>query len=337
MASTADKRAWLADHGHPELRHGKGRLPAALHSEYDAANPAAPVDDYAPGTGPDDFDGAPLDFVGPEPPADDGVAAILEDAARHDAEDATRQAAFVEERPGRPGGARPAWRWPAFGRASRGARNSRGTRQQSRRTGGPRVSLAPMIEDTYADLAWAAAPVPPMQRLLYAQAPIAGAVLDPAISGTVADGVMQPLARNYQRMKIGMALVGTPAALMAALASAPVPVMDQATGQPLLVPVLDEDGQPNGQMTLAMESPTMQHQTAMLTLRYCVRAMADIAGGEALERVTARAAENAARDDHVNSFIGFLMGAEVPEDAADTAAAEARDAGLRLAGATIDG
>lgn len=198
--------------------------------------------------------------------------------------------------------------------------------------------MAPLIEDAYADMAWAAGGIPPLARLLNAQAPIAGVVLDRAVKDTVGDRMLQPVARNYERVKVGMALIGTPAALMATLATAPMPVLDPATGQPMLVPVVDETGRPVANedgspvMSLRMNPPSMQHKLALLNLRYCVRAMADVAGGQAMARVQARADDNAARDDQVNDFIGFLLGVPVPEGAEETAAREARDAGLRLAG-----
>jgi hypothetical protein len=317
MATSAEKRAWLAANGHPELAEGKGRLPGPLLAEYDAAH--APADDYGPGTEPGDFDG-PLDFVAagdPPPPPGDGEAPG--DGAG---------AAAEEERPPRPHAARPRF---GFG----GKRRVKGKPSPSTgRKTFRRVSIAPLIEDAYSDIAWAAAGIPPLQRLLYAQAPIAGVVLDPVVRDTVADRVvLQPMARNYERVKVGMALVGTPLALVAVLATAPGIAVDPDTGRPVMAPVLDaETGQPvDGQMVPVMAPPSVQHQSAMLTLRYGVRAMADLAG-DSMIRVRERAEENAARDDMVNDFIGFLLGVPVPVDAEETAAREARDAGLRLAG-----
>lgn len=323
MATSKEKRAWLAGNGHPQIRDGRGRIPAALLAEYDQAHPPPPADDYAPSAPASDFLDEPLLSVGAdelEPPPE------LEPPAT---------AAPEEERPTRPRAARPGWSFGGRRRSGRGrAQSARKTRTRTRKVFA-RVSIGPLIEDTYADLAWAAGGIPPLQRLLYAQAPIAGVVLDPVVQGTFVDPVVQLAARNYERGKVVMALVGTPAALMATLATAPQPLTDPQ-GKPVLVPVLDEDEQPTGQTVLAMEPATVQHQTAMISLRYCVRAMADVAGGDSLERVTQRAEANAARDDQVNTFIAYLLGmGEVPPEAADTAAREARDAGLRLAGATI--
>lgn len=320
MATSAEKRAWLAENGHPELAGGSGTLPKALRDKYDAAH--APADDYGEGTDPGDFGAAefdePLDFVTaddpPAPPGDGEAPGGAEGAAG---------AAVAEERPSRPHAARPRF---SFGKLKSGAKAEPKGRTFRR------VSIAPLIEDAYSDIAWAAAGIPPLQRLLYAQAPIAGVVLDPVVKDTVADRVvLQPMARNYERMKVGMALIGTPMALVAVLATAPEPVMMQMVSEDG-TPMVREDGTPA--TALMPGQPSVQHQSAMLTLRYGVRAMADLAG-DSMKRVKERAEENAARDDMVNDFIAFLLGVEVPEDAGETAAREARDAGLRLAGATI--
>ena len=314
MATSAEKRAWLAANGHPELAEGKGRLAGPLLAEYDAAH--APADDYGPGASAEDFES--LDFVAADDPPE-FVSLTHEEAAAHAA---TPPAAVAEERPSRPHTSRPRFGFPR----PRGKATAKAKVRKTFR----RVSIAPLIEDAYSDIAWAAAGIPPLQRLLYAQAPIAGVVLDPVVKDTVADRiVLQPMARNYERLKVATALLGTPAALVAVLATAP---------EPVLTPMVREDGTPmvnaDGEPVVALVpgEPTVQHQSAMLMLRYGVRAMADLAG-DSMSRVRERAVENAARDDQVNEFIAFLLGVPVPEGADETRAREARNAGLRLAGA----
>ena len=320
MATSAQVRAWAAENGHPELAGGRGRIPEDVWAEFTAAHPAA--GDYGPGTSPDDF-ADDLPFVTADEPATAREPGPEEPAT-----------ATAEERPSRPHGG-PRFGWHRKQRTGRGKTKGRTFR---------RVSIAPLIEDTYGDIAWAAAalgPVagPPMQRLLYAQAPIAGAILDPVVKDTVADRIVfQPMARNYERLKVATALLGTPAALFAVLATAPGPALGK-DGMPLLFPVVQEDGSPvldvNGQPVMGWKTapPTIQHQSSMLMLRYGVRAMADVAG-DSMRRVQERAAENAERDDLVNEFIAFLLGTQVPPGAEETAAHEARDAGLKLAGVT---
>ncbi len=319
MATSAEKRAWLAANGHPELRDGMGRLPKALSDEAEAALAA---DDYGPGTSPGDF-GEPLDFVAADDPPDP-TASGASSYGGSAPESETGSAGLAEEKPTRPHASRPRFGF-ARPRVTGINRPSR-TKTKAKHK---RVSIAPLIEDAYSDFAWAAAGIPPLKRLLQAQAPIAGVILDPVVKDTIADPVLQIAARNHERMQVGMALLGTPAALMAALASAP---------EPVLAPMITEDGTPmvdaEGRQVQALVpgDPSVQHQMAMLTLRYCVRAMATVAGGDSLGRVQERAERNAARDDEVNRFIAFLLdipAASVPEE---SGAQEARDAGLRLAG-----
>lgn len=313
MATNAERRAWLAENGHPELANGSGRLPNALIKEADAA--LAPADDYGPGTEEADFD-APLDFVEADDPPDPELAA----ARAADVEDDRRQAAYVaEERPSRPRASKPRF---AFSRPKRPAKPKAKLKHK-------RVSIAPLIEDAYSDIAWAAAGVPPLRKLLQAQAPIAGVILDPVVKDTIADPVLQIAARNHERMQVGMALLGTPASLMATLVSAP---------EPVLVELVNEDGTPavgaDGKVATALvpgpASP--QHKMAMVSLRYCVRAMASVAGGDALVRVAERAEANAAKDDQVNRFIAWLLDIPMEQVPEESEAAEARDAGLKLAG-----
>lgn len=323
MATTAEIRAWAAENGHPELRDGRGKIPDDVRAGYDAAHPAA--DDYGPGTSPDDFGGDGLGWVAADEPSSGGDGLPPEEEPD--------VAAEPEERPSRPHTSRPrfGWRKKTTGKDTP---PKTGKARGSGRKVFKRVSVAPLIEDAYTDMAWAAGAIPPLSRLLYAQAPIAGTVLDPVVKDTVGDRVLlQPAARNYERIKVGMALLGTPAALMGVLATAPGPVL--VDGQPVWVPVVGPDGQPTGQQAVQMEAPSMRHQIAMLNLRYAVRAMADVAG-DSLKRVKERAQHNEDRDATVNEFIAFLLNIdEVPADAEKTAAREGREAGLRLAGATI--
>jgi hypothetical protein len=311
MATSAEKRAWLVANGHPELAEGKGRLPKELSDKAEAA--LAPADDYGPGTGPGDFEG-PLSFVAADDPPEVSAG---DDPTAEDA-----GAAVAEERPSRPHASRP---WFGFARPRAKAKAAGKTRGKTHK----RVSIAPLIEDAYSDIAWAAAGIPPLRKLLQAQAPIAGVILDPVVKDTIADPVLQIAARNHERMQVAMALLGTPAALMAVLVSAP---------EPVLAPMIAEDGTPmvdgaGKQVTaLVPGDPSVQHQMAMVSLRYCVRAMASVAGGDSLERIAERAAANVARDDQVNRFIAYLLDIPVAPAADQSQEREARDAGLRLAG-----
>lgn len=318
MATASVMRSWLADNGHPEIRGGRGRLAADLVSEYEQAH-GPPADDYGPGTSPADF----LEADDPGPPADapGGPQGDAEPPGLADG----LPPAQAEERPRRPRAARPRLPW-----ARRPGTQGRARPPKRERKRWPRVSVAPLIEDAYADMAWAAAAIPPLQRLLYAQAPVAGVILDPVVKDTVADRVLlQPAARNYERMKVGMALVGTPAALFTVLATAPQPVIEN--GRIAVTTVAGPDGKPV-EMPVT-EPPSMQHKTAMVSFRYCVRAMADLSG-DALERVSERVESNQERDEAVDRFIADILGTAAPADERETARRSGAAAGLRLAGAS---
>ena len=61
-------------------------------------------------------------------------------------------------------------------------------------------------------------PVPPLQRTLRMQAPVAGMLLDDVVRDTVIDPLLQPLARLAAQGKTVQALVGPPAFVTAIMA-----------------------------------------------------------------------------------------------------------------------
>ena len=290
------KRQWARDHG---FRVGeRGRLPKDAedawqreHSSYDGGvseadfleadePPEAP--ESTPGAGPDDD---------------------------------TEQA---EERPQRPGRPRAKARWRF--RMPTASGTTSGTKKP-RKSKAPRkwLSVRHLIEDAWGELGWAAKPIPPLSRMFYAQAPIAGVVLEPAIKGTLPDRlVLQPMARNYEKYKAVMGLMGPPAALMGVLATQPRPQLD-AAGMPVMRPVIQPDtGQPamqDGQPVLAPVyvnwPPSFEYKTAMVMLRYSVGVMVDAAGGENIQRITQRAVEREEREERINEFLSFILGMPV--------------------------
>jgi hypothetical protein len=322
MATTKERRVWLAANGHPELEKGKGRIPAGLAAEADEgiAQDLAAAADWGPGAGPDAF----VEADDPEPPEEDlGDAPGLAPPGIGQAPGAGAAAAEERpQRPQRPKAARPAWPWSARAQQPKPARPKPKHK---------RLTVAPLIEDTCADLAWAARGIPPLQRLLYAEAPIMGVILDPHVKDTVADRVLQPVARNYERSKVAAALVGTPAFLMSTLATAPQPVIevDADGAQRVAWEVIQTPEGP--QQVMRMTPATPQHMASMLGLRYCVKALAQLSG-DAMTRVQARAAENESINGQVDDFMGWLLGVEVPPDRDATAAQDGAAAGLRLAG-----
>jgi hypothetical protein len=293
--TAAQVRAWAAENGYPEVAGGRGQLPADVWRAFRAAesesNGSGPSDGYVSADEPPD---APADDLGPSSDVPEGPA---------------------EERPGRPGRARFTFRRPAGRRSTKAARPRRG------RTVFKRVSIAPLIEDAYEDMAMAAGAIPPLARCLRAQAPLAGVLLDPVVKDTIADRAAQPLARNYEKLKVINGLLGTPMALMAVMSTAPALIGQQD--------VVDESGAIVGQVPVYAE-PSLEHKAAMVALRYSVRAMAD-AAGSSMKHVAERAEQRAEREDLVDEFIAYLLGVQLPDGQSERAGAQA--AGMKLAGA----
>lgn len=319
-ATAAEVRAWARGEGMevPE----RGVLAQSLYEAYDDAHGG--VNGYEGGTGPEDFPAA-------------GMAGGGEGAA----------AAGEEERPVRPGqgssGQRRGSRFSFTGRRGRntGKDKDKGKKDKKPARRGPRLSVSAVIEKAWGQMAWAAGPVPPLARMLYAQAPLAGVILDPVVKDTLVDRVvLQPWARSEERYEAGIGLIGPPVFVMAAMANAPEPVMhggvpvyDQATdpdsGQPLTDP---ETGQPV--LVPRYEAPSPAYKAAMVGLRWSVGIMVD-AAGDAVERVTARAEQNKLREQRVEKFLAFILGYEPPppEEQPESQADKAAAAVMRLVGA----
>lgn len=326
MATTAEVRAWAVINGWPELEGGRGRIPDDVREAYDQAQ--AYVDGIARG--------AESDFAGPDG-AGQWMAADSpggQPGASRGAEgpDFGEPPPGAEDQPSRPRGGR------RRGRGSRRLFTGRRTTRRAPRAPRarqvfPRLSVAPLIEDMYDDLAWAAQPIPPLSRLLRAQAPLAGVILDPVVQDTLIDRtVLQLAARNWERLKVANGLIGTPVALMGVLVTAPQPIGKKEVVDEQGRQVIDpQTGQPA--LALVYADPSLEHKASMVMLRWSVRAMAD-AAGDAMQQITERAEVAAGRDKLVDEFIAYVLGMPAPPDSEEQTAAQAdHDAGLRLAGA----
>lgn len=186
MATSTEVREWARGNGHEVPDRGK--LPARLADAWNAAHPSdpyqpeprGPVNGAAPDYPDDDFESAfavlPAD---PGPPQDTGEVA--------------------PKRPpkGRAGPSR------GFSFLGSGRRKTSGKKP-------PRVSTEGLLGALWRGLAGMAAPLPPLQRTLKVQAPVAGAILDDAVKGTIIDPLLQPLARLADVGKAGSALIGPP-------------------------------------------------------------------------------------------------------------------------------
>ena len=271
-ASTTDVREWAKAKGIDIGSHG--RIPAAVRDQYDAEHPASDADAAYPEPGPEYDGGVTAADFPPEPePAEPGhPAEVRPRRVRTTASTRNRMLAR--------------WRKPKTGKTARPGRKL------------PRVSIAGLIEDAWSQMAWAAAPLPPMQRLLYAQAPFAGVALEDALRDTMADRVLQPVARAEEKAKAVGGLVMPPVALMAVLATAPQPAE-----------IENEDGT----RVLAFPEPTFAHKTALVNLRWSLMLMAEV-GQIHLDEYKAKAEAAAARGAMADEFMAWILGVELPPE-----------------------
>lgn len=73
------------------------------------------------------------------------------------------------------------------------------------------VGTADVIEHFWSQLAWSARPIPPLAKILAAQAPTAGVVLQDALRGSIIDrAILQPAARFEDRAQAINAMAGPP-------------------------------------------------------------------------------------------------------------------------------
>jgi hypothetical protein len=192
-----DIREWARTEGY-EIGV-KGRIPGLIQQAYDAAHPSG--NGSTGSTGPDypddDFDAA---FPGPEPP----YAGLEEPGGTGD----TGETRPRPPRGGKGGkkGTRPSW-LPGGG----GGKKRPGKKQ-------PRVSTEDLLGALWRGGAKLLSPVPPLQRTLRMQAPVAGMLLDDVVKDSIVDPVLQPLARLAAQGKTVQALVGPPAFVTAIMA-----------------------------------------------------------------------------------------------------------------------
>jgi hypothetical protein len=74
----------------------------------------------------------------------------------------------------------------------------------------PRVPVDDLIATIWRGVAGMVRPLPATSRLLKIQAPVAGAVLEPVVKGTVVDTWLQPLARTTEGAEALIVLAGPP-------------------------------------------------------------------------------------------------------------------------------
>lgn len=280
--STTDVREWAKAKGLTIGDHG--RIPVKIQAEYDAEH--ATTADWPAAHVPGDpglisaYDGGVTEADFPEPLAEpEHAAPVLSLPSR---ETRPRQIT-APRRPLRDRLRRDPTAKPKAGKAKAKI---------------PRVSLARLIEDAWGQLAFAAGPIPPMQRLLQAQAPMAGLVFEDTLRDTAVDRLLQPVARAEDKAKSVGGIVMPPVALLAVLASAPQPV--------------ERDGQ------WVYPEPSLQHKGALISLRWSLMLMAE-AGSIRLDEYKERAEANTERGRQADQFMAWILGIEATPDVVDQA------------------
>jgi hypothetical protein len=304
MATTTDIRKWAEAQG-IEVGH-KGPVTADIRAQYDQA--------HAP---PNGAEAAGTDYPG------DAAPEVVSAASAPPAPPADpRQAERAPARPrastsARGRGLRSLLRGPLQSEFGPPAGKAKAPARAGKKL--PRVSLASLVEDAWSQMAFASSGMPPMQRLLQAQAPFAGLALEDALAGTVVDRVLQPVARAEDKAKAVGGVMFPPMALMMVLATAPVPQVVDGTDPPQYL----------------FPEPTTQHKAAMLTLRWSLMLWSE-AGEARLDEYRARAEANAERGAQADRFMAFILGYEdqAPDaegQGAEAAAVNAEDEAVRRA------
>jgi hypothetical protein len=194
----------------------RGRLSDEQYAEYDRLT--APADNFrlSADAGGDDWPTADLDDAPPAPtvafdpgpgaPADEpGPLLEEEQAPRH-----VRTGPTAGERARRLWDRRPRADAPAPKREQKKrAGGSRGSRRRPAEH--PWRPTAGVIETIWTRVAMSAGGIPPVQRILAAQAPMSGIVLEQQLRGTLADRmILQPAARVEAQAEAVTALFGVP-------------------------------------------------------------------------------------------------------------------------------
>jgi hypothetical protein len=207
-AATTDVRQWAREQG--ENIGARGRIPPDVQARYDDAHrpgviPGEVIDDPSMGVTEADF-----------PPEDDYDESAAAPEAAHKSPARERRPRTVKPPPAK-GGIRERIFGTGKPRAPKGRTATR-----------TRISLSNFAEETWSDLAFLAAPIPPLARILDIQAPYAGVVFDDQVRGTVVDTLLQPVAR-YSGMLRGLnGLVGPPVYVgMICMTGAQVQAVDQ--------------------------------------------------------------------------------------------------------------
>lgn len=270
MANSTDVRAWAREQGYDV--QARGPLPDEIRDAYHLAHSPAVVPGTVLGSVTDtvseaDFPAAPDDYpTVPAPPAPQ------------------QERRPREVKPKSGGGMLAGLRGMFGGSSAKG-------KGRGKKISHPRVPLGDFVEETWSDLGWLAAPLPPLARLFELQAPYAGVVVDETVAGTAADAVLQPFARYGTAFRALNGLFG-PVVFTTAICLEGRYLQDDAGRY-----VLDENGR-----------PIPDGRTAMMFggLKYSLLQMAKVSEVSA-EAIGERAEAAAGRTRIVDGLIDMLF------------------------------
>ena len=292
MATAPEIRAWARLEGLDVP--GRGNIPNDVRERYDAAHPHpnGSADTTHPDYPDDDFETAFID-----PPDDE----------------AFDESAMAEEKPRRPKAS------PGRPKSSRAPTGKRFWQRGSASSGGakakkkPRVSTEDFLGSLWRGMAKFATPLPPLQRTLRIQAPVAGMLLEDAVKDTVADRFLQPLARLAGQGKVVSALVGPP----------------------LIVTALMMHVQQRASMTPPQEPNPLFISVGTEALRSSLMTWAEITEGKILIAIQREKDIEERFGQSVDELIAFLL--SPPVDPGDQAAVDAEEEAIRRAqGIVVD-
>jgi hypothetical protein len=289
MTTASDIRKWSAEVG--IIMPARGNVPNDVRERYDLAHPGTngSADTPRPDYPDDEFESA---FV--DPPDDE----------------AFDESVMAEDKPRRPKSRSTSARSTAAGKRfwQRGGKTSSGKAKKK-----PRVSTEDLLGSLWRGMAKLATPLPPLQRTLRIQAPVAGMLLEDAVKDTAADTFLQPLARLAGQGKVVSALVGPP----------------------LIVTALMMHVQQRASMTPPQDPHPLFISVGTEALRSSLMTWAEITEGKILIAIQREKDIEDRFGQSVDELIAFLLSA--PVDPSNAAAVEAEEEAIRRAqGIVVD-
>jgi hypothetical protein len=185
VATATKVREWAVSEG---LARGRGKLGQSVTDRWDTDHPDDP---YQPAPGRDGFTGNEPDYP------DDGFDANFPDPD---------PLGDTGETPPRNPRSKAKLSGKGFSNPFSRDKKKPGAKKKPL----PRVSTEDLLGAAWRGAARLLTPLPPLQRTLRMQAPVAGMLADDIVQGTIVDPLLQPLARLVDQGKTVQALAGPP-------------------------------------------------------------------------------------------------------------------------------